>query len=440
MGLVGHPAIQGYFAERVVRLDDQFLREFHTASKNVVVRAFTIGGLEYTREVGLAQLGKGGELVDLDRLGQVLFDKLHDFPTLPGKQEISLDDIRSQVGQDNRGSDGSGDRGGQIDVRNDRKRGDFDDFEIVDGGVGVHRALRDLNFDEQMLPFRQPEICSDHRVPNPYLLVIVGVPKGDPDYQSRGSRACQGECVSSAHRSRKVRVVIPAGAHGSRKVQDYAPSSASVRYAVRIERERVKAMETGAIAILAAGRSTRMGGVNKLLSTFDGVPLIRLVACRAISTGCPVIVVTGYMQEDVKAAVSDLDVDLVFNEQYGSGISSSLRVALESAPDGCAGVLVHLGDMPLVSARDLMSAIDLFMSRNRLAIVRATAFGDPGNPVIIPRSLFSTLMDLEGDKGARQAIAESGLPVVGIEIGRAALCDVDTPETLALAGGIAPTV
>ena len=40
-----------------------------------------------------------------------------------------------------------------------------------------------------------------------------------------------------------------------------------------------------AIAVLAAGQSTRMNGPNKLLATFDDVPLIRRSALTAIEAG-----------------------------------------------------------------------------------------------------------------------------------------------------------
>lgn len=62
---------------------------------------------------------------------------------------------------------------------------------------------------------------------------------------------------------------------------------------------------TVAIAVLAAGQSTRMGGANKLLATFDGVPLIRRSAQMAIEAdGQPVIAVLGHMAEQCSAALT----------------------------------------------------------------------------------------------------------------------------------------
>lgn len=55
-----------------------------------------------------------------------------------------------------------------------------------------------------------------------------------------------------------------------------------------------------AIAVLAAGRSTRMGDFNKVLAVFGGTPLVRLSVQRATASGAyKVIVVTGHMEFEI---------------------------------------------------------------------------------------------------------------------------------------------
>jgi len=194
-----------------------------------------------------------------------------------------------------------------------------------------------------------------------------------------------------------------------------------------------------AIAILAAGRSTRMGSFNKLLSHFGGVPLVRLSVARAVACqGCPVIVVTGHMATEITDEIGELPARIVHNSSYASGLSSSIRAALQAVPATCDGVLIHLADMPLINENHLSSMIEIFRENRGLSVVRAMATGQPGNPVILPRILFRSLDQLEGDTGARKVIAASGLDVVGVEIGLAAVCDIDTPEALDAAGGSEP--
>jgi len=191
-----------------------------------------------------------------------------------------------------------------------------------------------------------------------------------------------------------------------------------------------------AIVVLAAGRATRMAGLNKLLSTIGNVPLVRLSTAEAIY--CQkgrVVVVTGHMADEIRKAVSGLAVTFVHNDQYASGMSSSVRAALQAIPEGCDGMLIQLADMPLVSRAHLASMIEAFTANEGLAAVRATAFGKPGNPVIVPRSLFANISAIDGDVGARQVLATSRVPVVPVEIGRAATFDVDTRDDLEAAGG-----
>ena len=57
-----------------------------------------------------------------------------------------------------------------------------------------------------------------------------------------------------------------------------------------------------AAVILAAGRSSRMGGPNKLLETLHGKPLVRIVTEQALASRAkPVIVVTGHQGDKVRA-------------------------------------------------------------------------------------------------------------------------------------------
>ncbi len=189
--------------------------------------------------------------------------------------------------------------------------------------------------------------------------------------------------------------------------------------------------------VLAAGRSSRMGGPNKLLARFDGVPLIRRVASAASAAhAASVTVVTGHQQDRVADAVAGLPVRLVHNPDFAAGLSTSLKAGIDSLPHDAGGALVMLGDMPEVGAGDIDRLLAAFAAAGGSVIARATHSGKRGNPVIIPRSCFPEIARIEGDTGAR-AIVESGIaPVIDVEIGAAASVDVDTAEAMAAAGGM----
>ena len=188
--------------------------------------------------------------------------------------------------------------------------------------------------------------------------------------------------------------------------------------------------------VLAAGRSSRMGGHNKLLALFDGVPLIRRTVEAALASRArAVTVVTGHQAQRIDEALSGLDARLVYNDAFAEGLAGSLKAGIAALDPDSAGALVVLGDMPAVGAADLDRLVEAFARSKGEAIVRATHAGVRGNPVILPRSVFQALAGLTGDIGAR-AIVESGLAeVVDVEIGAAASLDVDTPEAMRAAGG-----
>ncbi|WP_322418973.1 molybdopterin-binding/glycosyltransferase family 2 protein [Mesorhizobium huakuii] len=192
-----------------------------------------------------------------------------------------------------------------------------------------------------------------------------------------------------------------------------------------------------AIVLLAAGRSSRMGGPNKLMALFDGKPLVRRTAERALaSKASGTIVVTGHQRERVRAALAGLDVTFADNPDFADGLSTSLKAGIAYLPEDTAGAMIVLGDMPGVVSGDLDRLIDAFRRAGGNSVVRASHQGKRGNPVLLPRALFPAIAHLEGDTGARHLVEAEGLDVIDVEIGEGASVDVDTREALEGAGGV----
>lgn len=193
------------------------------------------------------------------------------------------------------------------------------------------------------------------------------------------------------------------------------------------------------IVLLAAGKASRMGeaGQHKLLAEIDGIPLIRRSAQAACGASAgQTLVVTGHRQDEIRAALAGLDIAAVENPDYATGMASSLVAGLKAVAADADGALVMLADMPWVEAGDLNTLIAAFKAEGGLAIIRAVSGGKRGNPVVLPRSTFEAIRQLQGDIGARHIIESSGLPVVDVEIGPAAHLDLDTPEAILAAGGV----
>ena len=188
-----------------------------------------------------------------------------------------------------------------------------------------------------------------------------------------------------------------------------------------------------AAVILAAGRSTRMGGPNKLLAELNGKKLVRIVAEQALaSKASPVIVVTGHQSVEVAAALKGLDVTLATNPQFADGLATSVKAGIGAVPASADGAIVCLGDMPLIDAKLIDRLAEAFAPDRGSLIVVPVAGGRRGNPVLWSRRFFPELMALDGDIGARHLIAQHAEAVAEVEVeGKSAFLDIDTPEMLA---------
>jgi molybdenum cofactor cytidylyltransferase len=188
-----------------------------------------------------------------------------------------------------------------------------------------------------------------------------------------------------------------------------------------------------AALVLAAGRSSRMGGSNKLLAEIGGRPLVRIVVEQVLASRArPVIVVTGYQREKVEAVLSGLPVRFVYNRDFVDGLGSSLRCGIAALPAPVDGAVVCLGDMPQVDAAMIDRLIGALDPDKGALIAVPTIDGKRGNPVVWSRRFFNELMAVEGDIGARHLIVRYSEAVAEVPLtGTAALTDVDTPEALA---------
>lgn len=191
-----------------------------------------------------------------------------------------------------------------------------------------------------------------------------------------------------------------------------------------------------AAVVLAAGASSRMGGVNKLLLAVDGEPMVRRVVAAAVASRAdPVVVVLGHQADAVAAVVAGLGAELVRNPRPGAGMAGSIRAGVAALPGDCGGVLMCLGDMPWVEARHLDRLIAAFAAAGGHGPWVPTWQGRRGNPVLLGRRYFPALLALEGDRGARDLIASRppGLQEVPME-DDAVHRDVDVPADLARDG------
>lgn len=179
--------------------------------------------------------------------------------------------------------------------------------------------------------------------------------------------------------------------------------------------------------VLAAGRSTRAGPINKLTQPIGGTAMVARVVDAVLATAAaPVIVVTGHEAEAVRAALAGRAVQFAHNPGYANGIATSIAAGIRAVPAECDGALICLGDMPALSAQDIDRLLAAF-DPARAPICVPHAGGRRGNPVLFARELFAELATGNGDTGARSVIAAHPGMVREVPMdGEGTLTDLDT--------------
>jgi molybdenum cofactor cytidylyltransferase len=184
--------------------------------------------------------------------------------------------------------------------------------------------------------------------------------------------------------------------------------------------------------LLAAGSSKRMGKKNKLLAEINGTKMIVHVAeqIRKSRVG-EITVVIGYEGDQVKSVLKHLVTNFVHNPHHTEGLSTSVKLGLNAIPDEIDGVIIFLGDMPLIKSHHINRIIEAFDPTEGRSICVPIHGRKRGNPVLWGKQYLSEIQSITGDVGARHLLEEYNDQISEVTIDNdAILFDVDTPKRL----------
>ena len=190
--------------------------------------------------------------------------------------------------------------------------------------------------------------------------------------------------------------------------------------------------------LLAAGESKRMKGENKLTKTIRGIPLINYTIKNILGSAVnEIIVVLGHEKESLETIIEkNKKIKLVFNENFKSGIASSIKVGLKNISNKADAFFICLGDMPDVNQNIYNKLIKARNSYNKKLkhifkreIIIPSYEGQDGNPILFSKFMKKKLMNLKEDLGPKEIIELNKKKILNIPFdNEGILVDFDTQE------------
>lgn len=182
------------------------------------------------------------------------------------------------------------------------------------------------------------------------------------------------------------------------------------------------------IIILAAGESKRLGKPKQLLN-FQEKSLLRRITETAIETENKTVVVLGAKADKIIGEVKDFPVEIVINENWESGMSSSIKSGLEKLLEiesELESAILLLCDQPFVNMETVSQLIETQVKTQK-SIVACKYENTIGVPALFTREMFDKLLNLKGDSGAKNLMLENSENLATISAPEASF-DIDTAE------------
>ena len=185
--------------------------------------------------------------------------------------------------------------------------------------------------------------------------------------------------------------------------------------------------------ILAAGMSKRMGNQNKLLKKINNNTILNQTLKNHIESKINKInLILGYQKNIILKQINQNKIFIIENNNFKSGMLSSILKINENISDETIGILISLADMPFVTSDDINKLIKIFNENNQKKICIPENKGKLGNPILLPKEIYKDLIKdiskLSNDKGLKKLILDKKYNYIRVSLSEGVIKDFDTIE------------
>jgi molybdenum cofactor cytidylyltransferase len=177
--------------------------------------------------------------------------------------------------------------------------------------------------------------------------------------------------------------------------------------------------------VLGAGGSARLGRPKQLLAYGDGTLLGHVVGVARECDFAQTIVAIGGAADEVRAEVDLAGADIVVNEAFGEGCSSTIAAAIAALDPRCEVLVLMLGDQPGIEPETIAT---LLAGRGSSPLAVCRYDDGRGHPIAFGMEVFGALAALHGDKGVWRLLDQRAEDVVEVPIAGPIPRDVDTVD------------
>ena len=178
--------------------------------------------------------------------------------------------------------------------------------------------------------------------------------------------------------------------------------------------------------VLAAGESKRMG-FPKMLLTFNGKTMIETVIANITGSRVDhIMVVLGAWRNEIADRIGNLNVKHCYNDNYKTGMLSSVKCGFKNLPSGYKAALVFQGDQPLITGSVIDSVIEAYLSSGK-GLVIPVFEGKRGHPLLIDTKYVDVINNINPDEGLHLLSVKFSNDVLEVETSESGILrDFDT--------------